>query len=182
MFHLLGPLAQEWEFKARSFDTVKTGRMNFAGWPVYLQFFLKFSSTIRNQSKFNARSKDPELPWTWIPSYIHCTVKRVDEVVRHPHLVTQDQFTQVSKKVSGIPEENFTINIELFRQNFSNVEILRQKWIDWKVTSPGRELLSSDLHSSTLPLRHTFFLIQEHTEGYKACRGPIFLLLDVLQR
>ncbi len=27
------------------------------------------------------------------------TVKRVDEVVRHPHLVTQDQFTQVSKKV-----------------------------------------------------------------------------------
>jgi hypothetical protein len=46
------------------------------------------------------------------------TVKRVDEVVRHPHLVTQDQFTQVSKKVSDIPEENFTINIELFRQNF----------------------------------------------------------------
>ncbi len=33
------------------------------------------------------------------------TVKRVDEVVRHPHLVTQDQFTQVSKKVSDIPEE-----------------------------------------------------------------------------
>jgi hypothetical protein len=43
------------------------------------------------------------------------TVKRVDEVVRHPHLVTQDQFTQVSKKVSDIPEENFSINIELFR-------------------------------------------------------------------
>jgi hypothetical protein len=41
------------------------------------------------------------------------TVKRVDVVVRHPHLVTQDQFTQVSKKVSEIPEENFTINIEL---------------------------------------------------------------------
>ncbi len=40
------------------------------------------------------------------------TVKRVDEVVRHLHLVTQDQFTQVSKKVSDIPEENFTINIE----------------------------------------------------------------------
>jgi hypothetical protein len=43
------------------------------------------------------------------------TVKRVDEVVRHQHLVTQDQFTQVSKKVFDIPEENFTINIELFR-------------------------------------------------------------------
>jgi hypothetical protein len=53
------------------------------------------------------------------------TVKRVDEVVRHPHLVTQDQFTQVSKKVSDIPEENFTINIELFRQTFTNVELLR---------------------------------------------------------
>jgi hypothetical protein len=50
----------------------------------------------------------------------YCTVKRVDEVVRHQHLVTQDQFTQVSNKVSDIPEENFTINIELFRQ-FSQV-------------------------------------------------------------
>ncbi len=47
--------------------------------------------------------------------YNFYTVKRFDEVVRHPHLVTQDQFTQVSKKVSDIPEENFTINIELFR-------------------------------------------------------------------
>ncbi len=57
------------------------------------------------------------------------TVKRVDEVVRHQHLVTQDQFTQVSEKISDIPVENFTINIELFRLNFSNVELLRQKWI-----------------------------------------------------
>jgi hypothetical protein len=48
------------------------------------------------------------------------TVKSVDEVVRHPHLVTQDQFTQVSKKVSDIPNKNFTINIELFR-HFSEV-------------------------------------------------------------
>jgi hypothetical protein len=44
-----------------------------------------------------------------------CTVKRVDEVVRHPHLVTQDQNTQVSNKFFDIPVENFTINIELFR-------------------------------------------------------------------
>ncbi len=57
------------------------------------------------------------------------TVKRVDEVVRHPHLVTQDQFTQVSKKVSDIPEENFTINIKLFQQNFTFVELLRYKHI-----------------------------------------------------
>jgi hypothetical protein len=48
------------------------------------------------------------------------TVKRVDEVVRHPHLVTQDQNTQVLNKVFDIPEQNFTINIELFR-HFSQV-------------------------------------------------------------
>jgi hypothetical protein len=48
------------------------------------------------------------------------TVKRVDEVVRQPHLVTQDQNTPVLKKVSDISEENFTINIELLR-HFSQV-------------------------------------------------------------
>jgi hypothetical protein len=53
-------------------------------------------------------------------AYVLSTVKRVDEVVRHPHLVTQDQFTQVPKKVSAIPEENFAIKIELF-QHFSQV-------------------------------------------------------------
>jgi predicted RNA-binding protein len=52
--------------------------------------------------------------------YSRYTVKRVDEVVRHPHLVTQDQNTQVSNKVFDIPEENFTINIELIR-HFSQV-------------------------------------------------------------
>jgi hypothetical protein len=72
------------------------------------------------------------------PSWLH-TVKRVDEVVRQQHLVTQDQFTQESKKVSDIPAENFTINIELFRQTFTNVELLRQNWIVSKATSPGRE-------------------------------------------
>jgi hypothetical protein len=58
----------------------------------------------------------------WI--FVIClhTVKRVDKVVRHPPLVTQeqDQFTQVLKKVFDIAEENFTINIELFR-HFSQV-------------------------------------------------------------
>jgi hypothetical protein len=66
------------------------------------------------------------------------TVKRLDEVVRHPHLVTQDQFTQVSKKVSDIPAENFTINIELFRQTFANVELLRHSWKVSKAALPGR--------------------------------------------
>jgi len=89
---------------------------------------------------------------------MHVTVKRVDEVVRHPHLVTQDQFTQVSKKVSDIPAENFTINIELFLQTFTNVELVRQNWIVSKATSPGHETRFSDLLSDALPLRHTLFL------------------------
>jgi hypothetical protein len=57
------------------------------------------------------------------------TVKRVDEVVRHLHLVTQDQFTQVSKKVSNIPEENFTINIKLFRHFSQVIELVRCDYI-----------------------------------------------------
>ena len=65
-------------------------------------------------------------PGTSTPIQLY-TVKRVDEVVRHPHLVTQDQFTQVSKRVSDIPEENFTINIKLFRQNVTCVELLCYK-------------------------------------------------------
>jgi hypothetical protein len=87
------------------------------------------------------------------------TVKRVDEVVRHQHLVTQDQFTQVSKKVSDIPAEDFTKNIELFLQTFTNVELVRQNWIVSKVTSPGRESRFSNLLSDALPLGHTLFLI-----------------------
>jgi hypothetical protein len=85
------------------------------------------------------------------------TVKRVDEVVRHPHLVTQDQFTQLSKKVFDIPAEDFTINIELFLHSFTNVELVGQNWFVSKATSPGPEPRYSDLHSDTLPLRHTLF-------------------------
>jgi hypothetical protein len=81
------------------------------------------------------------------------TVKRVDEVVRHLHLVTQDQFTQVSKKVFDIPAEDFTINIELFLLTFTNVELVRQNWFVSKGTSPGREPRFSDLLSDALPLR-----------------------------
>jgi hypothetical protein len=58
-----------------------------------------------------------------------CTVKKFDEVVRHQHLVTQDQFTLVSKKDSGIPKDNFHKNNEVFRQTFTNVELLRYKHI-----------------------------------------------------
>ena len=41
--------------------------------------------------------KKPEAKNPLTPS-ISCTVKRVDEVVPHRHLVTQDQTTQVSNK------------------------------------------------------------------------------------
>jgi hypothetical protein len=68
------------------------------------------------------------------------TVKRDDEVVRHPHRLTQDLFSLVSEKVSFIPEDNFTTIIELFGQTFTNVELLRQSWIVSKVTPPGSEL------------------------------------------
>jgi hypothetical protein len=78
------------------------------------------------------------------------TVKRLDEVVRHPHLVTQDQFTQVSKKVSDIPAENFTINIELFRQTFTNVELLRHSWKVSKAALPGREPIGFLVYNPTL--------------------------------
>ncbi len=88
-----------------------------------------------------------------------CTVKRVDEVVRHPHLVTQDQFRQVSKKVSDIPEENFTLNIELIvykcRTSSTEFEFFKSS------TTCGLEpsnLQSSRPQSSTLPLRHTFLM------------------------
>jgi hypothetical protein len=75
------------------------------------------------------------------------TVRRVDEVVRHQHLVTQDQFTQVSKNFSNIPAEDFTINIELFLQTFTNVKLVRQNWLVSKATSPGREPRFSNLLS-----------------------------------
>jgi hypothetical protein len=85
------------------------------------------------------------------------TVTKFDEVVRHPHLVTQDQFSLVWLKDSGIPEDNFIINSELFRQTFTNVELLQQKPNISKLTPPGREPTPSDLHSNALPLLHIFF-------------------------
>ncbi len=63
------------------------------------------------------------------------TVKKFDEVVRHLHLVTQDQFSLVLKKYPDIHEENCNKNIEVFRQTFTNVELLRYKHI------PNVELL-----------------------------------------
>ena len=86
--------------------------------------------------------------------------------------MTQDQFTQVAKKVSDIPAENFTINIRLLRQTFTNVELLRQNWIVSKATSPGLEPRFSSLLSAALPLRHALYLIRmnfvKHHDPIKA--------------
>jgi hypothetical protein len=84
--------------------------------------------------------------------------------------------------VSDIPEENFTINIKLFQQNFTfvellrykhiphdelfrwwpsnlskcftNVELLRQRLIVSKLTPMGHEPSPYDSQSTTIPLRH----------------------------
>jgi hypothetical protein len=59
--------------------------------------------------------------------------------------VTQDQFSLVSKKDFGIPEDNFSKNIEVFDRlsqmsNFFD----NKKWLNVsKLTPPGRELSSS---------------------------------------
>jgi hypothetical protein len=82
----------------------------------FLQTFSCFRHKLAGDWNVNRRGAPNKIILLIVRQYY--TVKRVDEVVRHPHLVTQDQFTQVSKKVSDIPVENYTINIELFRQNF----------------------------------------------------------------
>jgi hypothetical protein len=101
-----------------------------------------------------------------VSGYCIITVKRVDKVVLHPHRVKQDQFSLVTGKASGIHEDNFTINIELFRPTLTCVELLRCKhipnvelfrwymtfeplsWIVSKVTPPESDVLR--LHFNTL--------------------------------
>jgi hypothetical protein len=64
----------------------------------------------------------------------------------------------VSEKDSGIPGDNCIINIELFQQTFTRVDLLRQILNISKLMPPGHEPTPSDLHSDALPLRHIFFL------------------------
>ncbi len=98
--------------------------------------------------------------WVWYGSGLYTVKKRLHckkSWRRHPHLMTQDQFSLVSEKVFGIPEENFTKNIELFWQTFTNVKLL---WQNWKVSKcsnsmPRLEPHSSGIPSDTLPLHHT---------------------------
>jgi hypothetical protein len=64
----------------------------------------------------------------------------------------------VLEKDSGTSEDNIIKNIELFRQTFTNVELLQQILNISKLTPPGREPTPSDLHSNALPLCHISFL------------------------
>jgi hypothetical protein len=96
------------------------------------------------------------------------TVKRVDEVVPHRHLVTQDQTTQVSNKFFHTHVENFTINLVLFRHFsltvlFANVELVRQSRKVSKAAcgGAGANLRPSGLQSAILPLRHAFICIRK---------------------
>jgi hypothetical protein len=61
--------------------------------------------------------------------YTAYTVNKIDGKVRHPEWMTQDRFIRVSNKDLYIPVDNFTRNIELFRQTFTCVELLRYKHI-----------------------------------------------------
>jgi hypothetical protein len=89
------------------------------------------------------------LPFSTFPESPY-TVKKFDEVARHPHLVTQDQFSLVSKKDFGIPEDNFSKTIEVFRQTSTNSSTMVECL---KTDAP-----SSDKHSTALPLRHTYLI------------------------
>ncbi len=85
-----------------------------------------------------------QLCTAWHEDY---TVKRVDEVVPHRHLVTQDQTTQVSNKFFHIPNLLFA-NVELVRQS--------RKVSKAACGGAGANLRPTGLQSATLPLRHAF--------------------------
>jgi hypothetical protein len=57
-------------------------------------------------------------------SCIYYTVKKLTEKF-DPKKMTKDHNLWVSKKVSDIPVDNFAKNIKLYRQTFTNVELLR---------------------------------------------------------
>ncbi len=69
------------------------------------------------------------------------TVKKVDGKVRHPERSkrTTVHNSRVTNKFSDFPVENFTINIELFRQIFTNVKLLRPSRNVSKAAPPDLE-------------------------------------------
>ncbi len=59
------------------------------------------------------------------PRLLFCsrTVKKGNGKLLHPELMAHN--IRLSKKVINIHDDNFTINVELFRQTFTSVELLR---------------------------------------------------------
>jgi hypothetical protein len=77
--------------------------------------------------------------------------------------VTQDQLRLLSEKVSDILEDNYTINIKLFQQNFTCVEILRYKHI------PHVEILDEDRRTS--PIDCSFQNVELLRHSCKVSKG-----------
>ncbi len=76
------------------------------------------------------------------------TVKRVDEVVPHRHLVTQDQTTQVSNKF-------FHIHVKLIVCKCWTSSTMQES-VKSSMRGAGANLRPTGLQSATLPLRHAF--------------------------
>jgi hypothetical protein len=100
-----------------------------------VNFFI-VTGGVNSRGSVGGRTRRTCPPRTWRPWPLgqgrkqrRYTVKKFDEVVRHLNLVTQDQFSLVSKKDSGIHEDNCNKNNEVFQQTFTNVELLRYKHI-----------------------------------------------------
>ncbi len=94
------------------------------------------------------------------------TVKRVDEVVRHPHLVTQDQNTQVSNKVSDISRKillkisNFSDIFHKYRTSSTELESLKSMQHAGPEPAPYRITIC---HSTTAPC---FLINFEHNNTW----------------
>jgi hypothetical protein len=69
--------------------------------------------------------------------------------------MTQDQNNRVSKKVFSIPDNNFTTNIELFRQTFTDVELLRRA----KKRRQKKRINKCVLDLNFAPIKGSVFLI-----------------------
>jgi len=72
---------------------------------------------------------------------LSCTVSKANVKVQHPEQrVEQEHNWRASKKDSEIPIYKFSIYIKIFRQTFTNVEILQQRLIVSKAAPLGANL------------------------------------------
>ena len=106
-------LMSPWGLGTEEEEGYRTGPPGYIGWR---NSFLGIDS----RAPYTFKNTSPGLGYT---------VKRVDEVVPHRHLVTQDQTTQVSNKFFDIHVENSIINIELFRHFSQVIELVRYDYI-----------------------------------------------------